>query len=61
MKRFALFITAVMLAAALFFFFFSCSGESAINHEYLIFETTDGGAKVTGFNEQTLPDDFVIP
>lgn len=61
MKRFALFITAVMLAAALFIPLSACSDEGAINHEYLIFETTDGGVKVTGFNEQTLPEDVVIP
>lgn len=63
MKRLTSLCLSLLLVLGLSAFTFTaCSQPKENADDYpLIYESTDGGIKITGYNEQTLPEDVVIP
>lgn len=62
MKRLTSLCLSLLLMLGLSTFAFAaCSPTKETAYDYLIYESTDGGIKITGYNEQKLPEDVVIP
>lgn len=63
MKRLTSLCLSLLLVLGLSAFTFTaCSQPKENADDYpFIYESTDGGIKITGYNEQTLPEDVVIP